>query len=337
MVFGSEEKDKNKTTSQFWWDQPNPATGTWDPLNYAKDLSLQDNKRNQVSITTPAPTSGAVLGPYTNAVKGPWAGQFDYFNPNGLVWNGNAGLEEQIPIAVFGDSNGRIVGSKLSSDIVAPGSPQTQQEAANSILTSKTSTPQAIFNLKQQLFAKGILSGKAAQQSLSQGDTPDANFRNALLLAVQLGSAAQASAADQGATSFLSFDDWLASANPVPGTGDGSGTSTRVVYQKFTPEEYDIAIDQLFQQTIGRGASKEELDFFVERLQNYADLNPQTTVTKTSGDKTTVTTSGGVTGERAASMMREQALLSPNAENYNKATKYLSYFTQALNSPVELG
>jgi len=35
--------------------------------------------------------------------------------------------------------------------------------------------------------------------------------------------------------------------------------------------------------------------------------------------------------------MRDQALADPEAEGYNKATKYLSYFKEALQAPQELG
>lgn len=35
--------------------------------------------------------------------------------------------------------------------------------------------------------------------------------------------------------------------------------------------------------------------------------------------------------------MREMALKDPNAEGYNKATAYLSYFEKALKAPIELG
>lgn len=315
-------------------DQGQQTNTTFDPLQYTKTQSLNDPKRNVSVTTTPAPTSGAVFGPYTSTVKGPWAGQFNYLG--GLQWNGNLGGEQAVEISFFGDSNGRVIPSKLT-DVVNAGSPQTYEEAVTEIINSKTGIPGAVTQLKKDLIAKGILSGTAATQSLSQGDAPDKNFQNAIGLAVQLGSAANATLADQGATSFMSFDYWLKNAAPVAGGGTGDGSSTRITYQKFNAEDYDIAIDQLFQQTIGRGASKEELDFFVGRLQNYADLNPQKTVSKVSGGTTTVTTTGGVSGERAASMMREQALLSPGAEEYNKATKYLNYFTQAISSPVQLG
>jgi hypothetical protein len=47
--------------------------------------------------------------------------------------------------------------------------------------------------------------------------------------------------------------------------------------------------------------------------------------------------SGGVSNEAAMAMARDQALASPEAENYNKATKYLEYFREALDSPIQLG
>jgi len=93
----------------------------------------------------------------------------------------------------------------------------------------------------------------------------------------------------------------------------------------------------LFQQTVGRGATEEELADFVGKLQSYEKKNPQKTVSVTSGNTTKTTQSGGVSADIMQSMMRDEALANPEAENYNKATKYLSYFMEALDNPIELG
>jgi hypothetical protein len=185
---------------------------------------------------------------------------------------------------------------------------------------------------------------KSGAMSLAQGSAFDPFFNQALQTALMYATASNAQlAATQGANpKILSFDQFMANA-PTTGSydsssfGGGGGTKRQVVHQKFKPEEFEIAIDQLFQQTVGRGASEDELNDFVSKLQAYEKKNPQVTVSKTSGNTTTQTQSGGVDSNTMQSMMRDSALANPEAEGYNKATKYLDYFMNALKSPIELG
>lgn len=323
----------------------NPKTGRFDtPINPSA-LKSKDEDLNWDAITKGTSLAGRVQ---EEKVKvNVWAGSFGRGDDGSRFWNGNVDSEGNLtplPIAFFGGDTGAVIGTKRYGGVegAVPGSPQTFSEAMNEILQSYVSREGGMLELKEALYTKNYLSGEYARKSLALGDQEDPYLLNALSRAMLDGTNYNIGKAERGEKSFVSFKDWLNIAPKVSGDGDsygggGGAGGTRIIQQTFDPADYDIAIDQLFQKTIGRGASKEELDFFVQNLQNYADVNPQTTVTKVSGNTTTATTTGGVSAERAASIMREQALLAPGAEEYNKATKYLSYFTEAINSPVKLG
>ena len=121
------------------------------------------------------------------------------------------------------------------------------------------------------------------------------------------------------------------------GSGSGSGTprkTTSITRNVYTPEDLELNIDQFFQAYTGQGATKEDVEYLTKRL-NEAD--PQKTVTTNNGNTSTSVITGGVSGQEEQTMMREMALKDPNAEGYNKATAYLSYFEKALRAPIELG
>jgi len=121
------------------------------------------------------------------------------------------------------------------------------------------------------------------------------------------------------------------------GSGSGSGTprkTTSITRNAYTPEDLELNIDQFFQAYTGQGATKEDVEYLTKRL-NEAD--PQKTVTTNNGNTSTSVTTGGVSLMEEQNMMREMALKDPNAEGYNKATAYLSYFEKALKAPIELG
>jgi flagellar motor protein MotB len=117
----------------------------------------------------------------------------------------------------------------------------------------------------------------------------------------------------------------------------GGGTPRRTVsltQQIYTPEDLELNIDAFFQEYTGQGASQEDVDYLVKRL-NAQD--PQKTVTTNSGNTSKSVTTGGVSQMEEQNMMREMALSDPAAESYNKATTYLDYFRKALASPIDLG
>lgn len=304
---------------------------------------------SQVNINTNVkPTSGF------NFIQNQPAGVINPFGPgmiqynmglDAFQWNNN--IAGEFGIAFIGDNlTGKYLPSTSATAGMTPGSPLEINEAISKIIADNNKKPGGIEALKALLNEKQMYANpKNAANSISQGAAFDPYFTQALQTALiyATGSNAQL-AANQGPNpKILSFDQFLANA-PVTGSynstafgGGGGGTQRTVTHQKFKPEEFEIAIDQLFQQTVGRGASETELNDFVSKLQAYEKKNPQVTTSTKSGNTTTQTQSGGVNSATMQSMMRDEALAKPEAEGYNKATKYLDYFMDALNSPIELG
>jgi hypothetical protein len=273
---------------------------------------------------------------------GPGSISYD-INQDWFSWTGNK--TQSTPIAFIGDNTtGKYLPSTSSTLGLDAGSPLDMNEAIGKIIMDYNKKPGGIESLKTLLNEKQMYANpKSGAMSLAQGSAFDPFFNQALQTALMYATASNAQlAATQGANpKILSFDQFMANA-PTTGSYDsssfgGGGTKRQVVHQKFKPEEFEIAIDQLFQQTVGRGASEDELNDFVSKLQAYEKKNPQVTVSKTSGNTTTQTQSGGVDSNTMQSMMRDSALANPEAEGYNKATKYLDYFMNALKSPIELG
>ena len=269
-------------------------------------------------------------------------GTINYDINNG--WYNWAGNEIQpTPIVFIGDNlTGKYIPSTNATAGLAPGSPLDMDEAIGKIIQDANAKPGGIEALKKLLDEKQMYASREfGSASIQQGAAFDPYFTKAVANALMSATAANAQlAASQGGKSpkILSFDQFLANA-PSSGMYGASpfGTTRNVVNQKFKPEEFEIVIDQLFQQTIGRGASKDELNDFVTKLQAYEKKNPQVQVRTTSEGGSTTTESGGVSGNEMEAMMRDQALASPEAEGYNKATKYLTYFMNALDNPIELG
>jgi hypothetical protein len=264
---------------------------------------------------------------------------------SGFIWSGNPG--EAVPVYFLGDKNGNII-PETSANIIetqglSAGSPITVMSAINKIINDKMAIPGEIAKLKQSFIDKEFLVGAYAKKSMANPDLPDAYFRQALADALYLQSLSNIKLAQEGAKKFMNFDDFILNVgkqgDPNNGGTSVDGTRKSITYQKFAAEDYDIAVDQLFQQTIGRGASDEELKDFIAKLQAYGDKNPQKEINKVSNNgKTQIATqSGGVSNEAAMAMARDQALATPEAESYNKATKYLEYFREALDSPIQLG
>ena len=272
----------------------------------------------------------------------------DIDGQSGYEWARNAEQSFAVPIVLIGDKTGKYLASAYPDTTVLPGSPLTMEEAINKIMTENIAKPGGIVALKQKLHDKQYYgNSKIGEMSLAQQDALDPEFYKALYFALNDATAKNgALAAQQGNVTnpkILTFDDFLTQAPKTgfytsSGGGSGSGgRKTSITRQKFKPEDFEMAIDQMFQQTVGRGASKEELADFTSKLQNYEKNNPQKSVSIKSGNTTKTTNSGGVSGDIIQSMMRDEALADPEAEGYNKATKYLSYFMEALDNPIELG
>lgn len=268
-----------------------------------------------------------------------WKNSFSFAGTD-YLWNGNQD-KGTVPVVFIGDKSGRYIPETTNTEGVNTGSPISVQSAMDKIINEKMAQPGGIKAMKQILVDKQFINGQQAIRMLAAGDDPDPYFQAAIKDALVLATATNIKIAQQGGKTFMTFDDYLANAakqgdSTSNGSGSG-GTQKRVTYQRFNQEDYDIAIDEMFQQTVGRGATQEELDDFIGKLNSYAKKNPEVTIAKTSGNTTTQTSSGGVSQEAIVSRMRDAALADPEAEGYNKATKYLAYFKEALDSPIELG
>jgi len=257
-------------------------------------------------------------------------------------WSGNiAGVT---PIVFIGDNvTGKYLPSAYKTEGSSIGSPLDMNEAIRKVIMDANAKPGGVETLKSLLQQKQMYgSQQAGANSIAQGAAFDPFFTQAIQKALNSATGVNAQiAANQGSNpKILSFDQYLANAPAGGGSygGDGIGGTQKQIYnQKFQPEEYEIVVDQLFQKTIGRGASEEELNEFVSKLQSYADKNPEVTTRKTSGNTTSITQTGGVSSGTVEKMMRDSALANPQAEQYNKAVTYIDYFREALASPIKLG
>ena len=271
------------------------------------------------------------------------------FGPGKINWDGQqynwaGNLAGATPIVLLGDNvTGKYLPSKMMTPAMQAGSPLDIDEATKKVVMEANAKPGGIEALKALLQKKQAYGSlELGAISIAQGAAFDPHFYSAVMNALISATGVNAQIAASGGKNakLLSFNKFLETTSAIINYGNTTGSGgnqKRVVYQKFKPEEFEIVIDQLFQQTVGRGASKEELVEFTSKLQGYADKNPAITTSKTSGNTTSVTESAGVTGDTVESMMRDQALASPEAESYNKATKYLTYFMDALDSPIQLG
>ena len=256
-------------------------------------------------------------------------------------WSGNIG--GVTPIVFIGDNvTGKYLASAYKTQGMSIGSPLDMNEAIRKVIMDANAKPGGVEALKSLLQQKQMYgSQQAGANSIAEGASFDPFFTQAIQKALIGATGVNAQiAANQGSNpKILSFDQYLANASAggsYGGNGTG-GTQKQIYNQKFKPEEYEIVVDELFQKTIGRGASEEELNEFVSKLQSYADKNPEITTSKSSGGTTTVERTGGVNAGIAEKMMRDSALANPQAEQYNKAITYIDYFREALASPIKLG
>jgi hypothetical protein len=317
--------------------------GPGKPLKPNTQVNINTNVRPTSGFNFTTAGTGGTTGTSSTNPFGPGMIQYN-MGLDGFQWNNN--IAGEFGIAFIGDNvTGKYLPSTSATAGMAAGSPLEINEAISKIIADNNKKPGGIEALKALLNDKQMYANpKNAANSISQGAAFDPFFTQALQTALIYATASNAQlAANQGPNpKILSFDQFLANASATgsynsTSFGGSGGTQRTVVHQKFKPEEFEIAIDQLFQQTVGRGASEEELNDFVSKLQAYEKKNPQVTVDKKSGNTTTRTTSGGVDSATMQSMMRDEALAKPEAEGYNKSTKYLDYFMDALNSPIELG
>lgn len=254
--------------------------------------------------------------------------------------------QTELPVAFIANENGSILqdgngnpidlGTSVNKIINDYSSSGRMNELRDLLIRSKiAATPAEVA---------AMTNAKNAQNSASFGQDP--NTRLLVQRAVQFLTMSNiaASGVKNNKPKFESFEQYLngykGDLNYLlgqGGNGNGSGAPRRTVslsQRTYTPEDLELNIDAFFQEFTGQGASQEDVDYLVKRL-NAQD--PQKTVTTTSGNTTRSVTTGGVSDMEERNMMREMALNDPAAESYNKATTYLDYFRKALASPIDLG
>jgi hypothetical protein len=321
-------------------DPASPDVDPNAPTKPADNKSLDDKAKTQSLENTTTITTGGDISLLKNI--GLIAGES---GDTGYVWNGN-GKGTDLPIALVGDTNGKYVGAGIvgaSEAAFKAGSPVGFQDYLDRIIQRYSSRSGGISELKEMLYNKNAYgSDRLAGQSMRYGDELDPHFRNALYKALLSTSNANYRRLMQNKNkknvSFIDFESYLKTGGKLPTEAEiGEGANgTIVTRQTFKPEEYEIAIDQLFQATVGRGATDKELNDFLGKLRSYESANPQTTVV--SGSETTSetsTVSGGVDQGVVEYLGREQALAAPDAEK-NAYNKYFNYVLDAMNTGIEL-
>lgn len=268
-------------------------------------------------------------------------------DPTGMTFSYASGTSQtELPVAFVADNNGNIYQdsegnpidlvtsvNKIIDDYSSSG---RMNELRNLLIRSKVAvTPTEVAALN---------NAKNLNNSDFFGKDP--YTRSLITRAVQFLTISNIAATDvkNNKPKFESFEKYLngyqGNLNYLvgqDGSGGGSGAPRRTVslsQRVYTPEDLELNIDAFFQEYTGQGASQEDVDYLVKRL-NAQD--PQKTVTTTSGTTTKSITTGGVSQMEEQNMMREMALNDPSAESYNKATTYLDYFRKALASPIDLG
>ena len=271
-------------------------------------------------------------------------GQIQYYYKG----NGN----NMIPVALVAGPNGRYLphskdystvyapdGSLITDTGVADNSPQTFSEATSYLINELYKTPDGVKKFKELLIAKNIIPPSSAATAMIRPEDIDKTTFDAIQYLVGAVTAHNVVIANKSGAKapMWSVQDWLNNMTPLSNTK----TETITVHQRINPKDYEISIDKMFQDTIGRGATAEELKHFSESLQNYANANPErsttTTTEGTTGNTSTRSVSGGVGPEAAAAMMRDEALQNPEAEGYTKGAKYFNWFQQAVNNTLQLG
>lgn len=324
--------------SNTYTDRPSNAAGQ---LVTPSGLTGADNpaERAKSTAVTLAPNYIPINPLDNNRWKNAFAPTYDEYDS--VYWNQD---DSMVPVSFFPNSVGAIYQKEN-----APGTPESLDAAVTRIAKQYGDTGK-MNELRSLLISSGVASNQEEINALTRVQglegsgymQLDGNTLRILKKAVSLGTKINAAAVDSGQKAqtfeqFINVKPGTYSSYFNNGSTNGSGTPRRTVSiqkQVFTPEELELNIDAFFQEYTGQGASKEDVDFLVKRLNS---LSPQKTVSTRSGNTTTSTTTGGVSQGEQQLAMREMALQSPDAESYNKATTYLNYFREALASPIELG
>lgn len=196
----------------------------------------------------------------------------------------------------------------------------------------------SMLAMKQKLIAKNYLSGAAAKEALSAGNSSTIAFETALAQAANQVSFNNKNAYD-AKLPLASFEDAISYITPATTQGSGSGSGGRRVqlqYENFNKDDYRVEVDKAYRDFTGQAADEETLNKFIGTMNALAKKNPVKTVTTTKGNTTTQKTTGGVQNQ-LENELRKQMLEDPNTEGYQKATTLMDSFIKALQAPVQLG
>lgn len=250
-------------------------------------------------------------------------------------WDGNGEAESYVYL--IGDPNGNYVPQTNPNEAYKTGSPVGTEDYIQRTIQRYQSREGGIMELKQMLSNKGAYADDAtAARSISAGDVQDGQLFVALRTALNSVTSLNLKRLSQTKNKNVSLIDlsgWFNSQGKLPNsTAIGNGMNGTVVsHRSFKPEEYEIAIDQMFQATVGRGASEAELNDFLGKLRSYEQANPQTTTVTGSGTAAEMsTTTSGVNQGVTETLMRESALANPEAQKNSNENKYFNYLMEAL-------
>jgi hypothetical protein len=324
--------DGSKTTTL-----PSGETYEYDPSGKATKATDTSGKPSSSKAAPPLPKDAVLkptggIGPSTFSRNLTTNGLEFYYTPN----------DKTTPIALIGDANGNAIrtGYNTQEGVVSE-SPLTVNDAFNTIIQQLQSTPDGVRKFKQLAIAKHLISPSYASRTMlpELADVVDEPTSKAILSLINAVTNHNVTLAEMNKPNqkFMGYNDYLNNMTAL----SVSNTNTTRIKQKVDPKDYELTIDDMFQRTIGRGATAEELKHFAQQLQIYANANPKvTTETKTettSGSSTSATVSGGITEAAAGAIMRDEALKQPEAEEFNKGSKFFNWFQEAINSPIQLG
>jgi len=316
----------------------NPTPTATPTVETTSGKSLDDKAKADSLTETPTLSNARADNGLVNVYSGP-----DSDGNLSFWWNGNVPGDKQgnqsadAHVYVIGDASGKYVPSTSGYASYKVGSPVGAQEYVDRTIDRYMKKEGGLLELKKMLIDKRAYGSDATgARSLQAGEVADTQLYSALHRVFTAISSANLTRLRQNKNqnvSLIGFEDYMRTPGKLPSTasiGDGNDGTT-IQHVRFKPEQYEVAIDQLFQATVGRGATESELNDFLGKLRSYEQANPATTTYSGQGtNMQTVTTSGGVDEGVVRYFGREQALNAPDAEKNAKENKYFGYLMEAL-------
>jgi len=166
-----------------------------------------------------------------------------------------------VNVTFIGDKNGNYISSMVDPDydraLVEAGldhkSPMSVDGYFKKITDDLYAQPGAVDRMKNLLIAKHIIRPSAIKLSLAQPGVVDGYMTEALMWAINTTTAYNASLFKLGKPNqkYMGVQDYLNNMNPI----SVSTTDTQVVHNQVTSKDYELSIDNMFQNTLGRGAT----------------------------------------------------------------------------------